>query len=221
MIKAVIFDFDGVITESNDIKTEAFAKLFKGEGKRIVKKVVDYHLNNAGVSRYKKFKYIYKEILKRPLKNGKFEMLCARFSELVVEDVVSCPYVKGAKEFLEKHASSYKCYVLSATPLEEIKKIITRRKIGHYFSEIYGSPDKKSEVVKKILKGEKLDPKNLLYIGDAMSDYRAAKDSGIHFIARVAGRNSVFSDVKCQKISNLLSLGQMLKQVKNEVKYGA
>ncbi|GAF78578.1 unnamed protein product, partial [marine sediment metagenome] len=29
MIKAIIFDFDGVIVESSDIKTEAFRELFQ------------------------------------------------------------------------------------------------------------------------------------------------------------------------------------------------
>ncbi len=32
MIKAIIFDFDGVIVESVDIKTKAFARLFEHGG---------------------------------------------------------------------------------------------------------------------------------------------------------------------------------------------
>ena len=55
MIKAIIFDFDGVLVESLDIKTRAFAKLFGPEGPDMAKRVVDYHLQNGGVSRYEKF----------------------------------------------------------------------------------------------------------------------------------------------------------------------
>lgn len=43
-----IFDFDGVIVESADIKTNAFAELFEREGKDAEEKVVEYHLKNAG-----------------------------------------------------------------------------------------------------------------------------------------------------------------------------
>jgi len=38
-IKTIFFDFDGVIADSVDIKTKAFAKLFKRYGDEIVKKL--------------------------------------------------------------------------------------------------------------------------------------------------------------------------------------
>jgi len=67
MIKAIIFDFDGVLVESVDIKTKAFAGLFEHEGDSIVRRVVAYHIKNAGVSRFEKFRHIYKEMLDREL----------------------------------------------------------------------------------------------------------------------------------------------------------
>ena len=42
MIKAIIFDFDGVIAESVDIKTEAFAELYKYYGDEVVKKAIKH-----------------------------------------------------------------------------------------------------------------------------------------------------------------------------------
>ena len=56
----IIFDFDGVILNSHKIKTQAFYQLFKNYGKKIAIKSKNYHINNAGVSRYIKFKYILK-----------------------------------------------------------------------------------------------------------------------------------------------------------------
>ena len=55
-IKAIIFDFDGVIVESMDIKTQAFAHLFRKCSEDIIKKVIQLHLDNGGMSRYEKFK---------------------------------------------------------------------------------------------------------------------------------------------------------------------
>lgn len=63
MINAILFDFDGVLVESVDVKTRAFADLFKDEEDEIVEKVVNYHLKNSGISRYDKFRYYYKEYL--------------------------------------------------------------------------------------------------------------------------------------------------------------
>ena len=52
MIKTIIFDFDGVILESMDVKTEAFKKLYQPFGSSISNKVVENHLANWGISRY-------------------------------------------------------------------------------------------------------------------------------------------------------------------------
>ena len=55
--KLLIFDFDGVIADSVDIKTEAFGELYSEFGEKIVKEVKLYHENNGGVSRYEKINY--------------------------------------------------------------------------------------------------------------------------------------------------------------------
>ncbi|OGX34845.1 MAG: hypothetical protein A3I43_03485 [Omnitrophica WOR_2 bacterium RIFCSPLOWO2_02_FULL_50_19] len=211
MIKVIIFDFDGVIVESVDIKTKAFAELFKKEGGDAVKKIVDYHLANTGVSRYEKFRYIYRQILKRDLSDGEFKGLCDRFADLVMQSVVEAPYVKGAEAFLKEHATKYKLFVVSATPQKEIEEIIRKRNIAHFFSAIYGAPTKKTDAVKGIL--ENGDPESAVYIGDAISDYNAAKDNRIDFIARIDKDKGIFSDIDCLKIRNLTYLEKAIEEL--------
>ena len=219
MIKAVIFDFDGVLVESVDIKTKAFAKLFESEGNDIVEKVVVYHVKNAGISRFEKFKYIYKEIINRPLTEEIFDDLCQRFSHLVVDEVVSAPYVKGAKEFLDGYANKYMCFVASATPQDEMEEIIKRRQMQRYFKGVYGSPKKKGEIVREILAAYTLEhnempfnsalsPQSFVYVGDALSDYQAAKDNSIRFIARITGNE--FENIDCMKMRDLVNLKNAL-----------
>lgn len=213
MIKAVIFDFDGVIVESIDIKTAAFAKLFEREGRKAVKKVVEYHLANAGVSRYEKFRHIYREILKRDLSKNEFKKLCDRFASLVVESVVRAPYVKGAYQFLKKHAAKYKFFVTSATPQEEIEEIIKKRSIADFFSAVYGAPTMKSDAVKYILKKKGLRPSSIVYIGDALSDYKVAQDNHINFIARIYKKNKgIFSGIDYPRIKDLVFLEKTIRR---------
>ncbi len=209
MIEVIFFDFDGVIVESVDIKTNAFAKLFKHEGNDVVKEVIDYHLNNGGISRYEKFKYIYGEILKRPLNDDEFQSLCNKFADLVVDDVINAPYVKGAKEFLENYSSIYKCFVVSATPQKEMEEIIERRNISHYFKAIYGSPTQKSDIVRNVLVREDVDRVNVLYVGDAINDFIAAKDNSVNFIARINKNESIFANIDCIKLNDLTNLDTM------------
>jgi phosphoglycolate phosphatase-like HAD superfamily hydrolase len=211
LIKVIFFDFDGVIVESVDIKTNAFTKLFEQEGEGTVKKIVDYHLNNGGISRYEKFRYIYKEILRRSLDNDGFQRLCSKFADLVVDNVVDAPYVKGAKEFLEKYSSVYKCFVVSATPQEELEKINIRRGINRYFKAVYGAPIKKSDAVREVLLKEGIEPINAVYIGDAMSDYMAAKMNALNFIARVNINDIFFRDINCRKVLDLKGLDRIIE----------
>ena len=57
--KAIALDFDGVILESAVIKTQAFSGVFENYPEHL-EAIINHHLNNVGVSRYEKFKYIYK-----------------------------------------------------------------------------------------------------------------------------------------------------------------
>ena len=55
-----IFDCDGVILNSNNLKSKTFAEALAGEPPDLVAEFVEYHKNNGGISRYKKFWYYYK-----------------------------------------------------------------------------------------------------------------------------------------------------------------
>lgn len=223
MIKAIIFDFDGVIAESVDIKTKAFAKLFEAEGADIVEKVVACHLENAGVSRFDKFRFFYREFLKKPLTEEVFEKLCRNFSELVMDEVVKAPYVPGAREFFEDHAAEYQCFIASATPQEEMEEIIRRRNMQGYFKRVYGSPKKKADIVREILASfnSALSPQpsalsfqSFVYIGDALSDYEAAKSNGVAFLARITDDNrALFESCACLKLKDLVNLKQAIDSI--------
>ena len=82
MIRGIAFDFDGVLVESVDVKTRAYARLFEEYGEGVVSRVVDYHLTNGGVSRFVKFKTIYSEILNKPLSEKKFQFLSKKLNNL-------------------------------------------------------------------------------------------------------------------------------------------
>ncbi len=206
MIKVIIFDFDGVLAESVDVKTRAFAELFKPEGAAAVKKIVGYHLRHTGVSRFEKFRYIYGKILKRPLSGKEFGLLCRKFSCLVTDEVIKAPYVKGAGAFLKKFHKKYDIFVASATPQREMRHIIKRRAMAPYFKKVYGSPRSKEDIVRMAIKESGVSPSEAVYIGDAGSDYSAAAANGVKFIARLGGAKAPLKNAPCPKIKDLRNL---------------
>lgn len=185
MIKAVIFDFDGVILESADIKTEAFRELFSESGDK-AQKGIAYHLENAGLSRYVKFQYFYENILKKSLSKEKELELGERFSKIVLKKVLEAPFVAGALEFLSGSNSSYDFFIASGTPEEELRHILRERNLNAYFKEAHGSPKTKPDVIRDILSRYNLNNKEVVYIGDAESDRRAARETNVFFIERKA-----------------------------------
>lgn len=193
--QTILFDFDGVLAESADVKTEAFAKLFAPYGDEIVKKVVKHHIENGGISRYKKIEYYYSEYLNMLLSESEINDVAKKFSDLVVEKVIEVPWVKGAKEFLEKNYKNIDFYIASGTPQEELEFIVKKRDMAKYFKGVFGTPETKDAVVNRLISENNYNRKKVLYIGDSLSDYYDSQKAGIEFLGKVTkGVRSIFPD---------------------------
>jgi len=184
MIGIIILDFDGVILESVSVKTEAFRKLFSFAPEHI-DEIIQYHKENGGMSRYDKFRHIYKSILRQDLPKQKFKELSETFADLVFEEMIKTPFVPGAHDFLEKYYTTMTLYIVSATPEEELIRIIRARKISHYFRRVYGAPRKKADCIREIIKYTGPYPDSVIFVGDAKNDFEAAQAIGVRFIGRI------------------------------------
>lgn len=184
-LQAILFDFDGVLCECMNVKTEAFAELFRPYGEELVKKVVKHHIEHGGVSRYRKIRYYYEEFLGKPITENEVNKIAEKFSKLVVEKVIASDYVKGAKEFLEKYYKKIDLFVISGTPEEELKAIVKERNMNKYFKGVYGSPDTKPVLARRIISEEGYNPERVVYVGDSISDYQDAIKAEIPFLGRV------------------------------------
>ena len=74
--QTLVFDCDGVILNSNKIKTQAFYKVAKVYGYEPAQKLKDYHVQNGGISRYQKFEYLLTNILQKTLKKKSLMSFC-------------------------------------------------------------------------------------------------------------------------------------------------
>ena len=211
-IKAIIFDYDGVIAESVNVKTEAFAELYKPYGTDIVQKVIKHHEANGGVSRYEKFKIYHKKYLIEDIDQLKVDELANKFSNLVLQKVIDSPYVAGVYDFISSNYQKYDFHISTGTPSDEIETILKKKSLRIFFNEVYGSPEKKDSHVKKILKIHGYKNSEVVFIGDALSDRDAAKNNDIYFI----GRYTTVEEIKNEKllINNFLEIENVLKNLK-------
>lgn len=182
MYKGIIFDFDGVICESVKVKTDAFKELYKTYGSDIQKKIVIHHEANGGISRFEKIKYYHNTFINKRIKEKEILSLANQFSKLVVEKVISSPYIPGALDYIKKCSKKYKLFISTGTPTKEMKQILKSRKIDQYFSGVFGSPDKKNIHIKNIKSRYGISSNNLIFYGDSKADLDAALDEKINFV---------------------------------------
>ena len=212
MPRVLVFDFDGVILESADIKTRAFRELFASHPDRL-EAIVAYHEANAGISRFLKFRHIYKHMLGKPLGLEEERALGERFSDLVVEEVIRCPFVPGALEFLQAHSHEHALFVASGTPESELRRLVEARNLTAYFREVYGSPKGKADIIEEILAVTAAPRASLMFVGDGRSDYEAAKAAGVGFVGRARpGRPHPFEGLGVPLVADLFELASYLAE---------
>lgn len=184
--RAVIFDFDGVLVESADIKTAAFRELYRPHGEAVLAAALAHHRANGGISRRQKIRHVHATALGIRLDRDALDALCARFSGLVEDAVVAAPMVDGAADFVARHRGRLPLFIVSGTPHDELLRIVARRRMADGFAAIYGSPPEKPPTITRILVEHALAPADVVFIGDARTDYEAARATGLRFIGRVA-----------------------------------
>lgn len=99
---------------------------------------------------------------------------------------MAAPFIDGALTTLQQlQRAQVPCFVVSGTPVEEMRDIVERKGLSPYFSEVHGSPQMKGVIVGDILARHQFAPHRCLFIGDALADYQAAQSTGLHFLGIV------------------------------------
>jgi len=180
-IDCIIFDCDGVILQSNELKTTAFAEVIKDEPPELIDEFIDYHRQNGGVSRYKKFEYFYETIRRTPYSQNDIDQAIEQYGKIVRKGLIACDEIPGIIAFLKKLQSHYQIYVVSGGDQKELREVFKIRGINQYFDEIYGSPSTKDEILNELI-GKKKQIKPKVFFGDAKVDFLMANQYGFKFV---------------------------------------
>ncbi len=214
MIKTILWDFDGVIAESVNVKTEAFREIYSQYGVTISDKVVEHHLAHGGVSRFEKFKIYHKDFLGVDLTPNEIQKLALTFSSLVKRKVVEAPYVNGVLEFLESSGDLYSSYIISGTPHDEMVEIVSEKNLKKFFNDVMGSPKSKTDWINKLVEKKTIEIANSVFIGDATTDFIASENTGTKFILRETDDNKkYFEDYAGVRVRDFYQLQSIIEEL--------
>ena len=176
----LFFDCDGVILNSNKIKTKAFYKIGLQFGESEAKKLVDYHLNNGGVSRYKKINFFQKSILLNEDRKL-YNKLVLDYGNTVKQDLLKTEISKGIFE-IRKYFPRSNLSVVSGSDQNELRWVFKKLGIYNIFNiGIFGSPDSKEQIFKNLF--EKFNNyESGIFFGDSKYDYQVSKLFNIDFV---------------------------------------
>jgi HAD superfamily hydrolase (TIGR01549 family) len=183
-LSCIVFDCDGVILESVPVKTRAFARIAEPYGSEAVDRLIMYHKAHGGVSRYRKFEWLHREVLGREITQEELERLGRKYAEIAFEEVCRCDLVPGIEDVLMRWKGRVPMYVCSGAPHEELNVILQRRGLHQYFAGVYGSPPAKTQLLRGILKEAGVDPATVVMVGDSVTDLNAAESVGTRFYGR-------------------------------------
>jgi phosphoglycolate phosphatase-like HAD superfamily hydrolase len=182
--EALVFDCDGVVLDSNKVKTQAFYKVALPYGEAAAQALVDHHVANGGISRYKKFAHFIDTIV--PLyaagvAGPGLNALLESYATSVRQGLLDCSVAAGLQE-LRAATPEGRWLIVSGGDQAELREVFAQRGLITMFDGgVFGSPDTKDEILARETANGNIST-NALFIGDSRYDHVASSAAGLDFV---------------------------------------
>lgn len=181
MLKAIIFDFDGVVVDSEPLYQQAEEQLFSEYGVTVPPEDWKYFKGSSEEAFYSMMQTRYG--VKAPI-----EVLRRRGRELLKQTLVELDFMPGFLDFYHHYRSHLKMGLVTSTPAELLEWIFTNTRVQNLFAEIITADDvtaPKPDPQPFLMMFARLqvNPQEALIIEDSMNGLTAALASGAKTIA--------------------------------------
>ena len=178
--ESFVFDCDGVVLDSNRVKTDAFRLAALPYGAAAAQAMVAFHVAHGGVSRYEKFRHFLHEIVGGG-SDAELQALLERYAAAVQEGLMQCAVAPGLRA-LRAATPAANWLIVSGGDQAELREIFRVRNLdGLFDGGIFGSPDDKITILNRECARGTIRPR-ALFLGDSRYDHVAASTCGLDFV---------------------------------------
>lgn len=183
MKRALVFDWDGTLLNSADYKRKNFIQLFSEEGGE-PEKVKSLHEQFTGLPRYELFSRVYGALFHRPMGDQDFLNLSKRYTEKNLLSGKEASLFPEVTQVLKNLKARYFLFVSSASPQEELSRMVETTEIPSFMKEVLGSKlgfSKGPGHFSHILQKYSFEKIHLLFVGNDDQDGQIASENAIEF----------------------------------------
>jgi phosphoglycolate phosphatase len=178
--KGIVFDFDGTLVDSNEIKRRGFDYTFAAYPDRMAE-IREYCYGFNHTIRGEKFRHVTESILGLEYTPELEKLFHERYAAFTTQSVAAAPEIAGAGAFVRRLASKGPA-LLSSTPTAILLEILDRRGWRSLFPIVQGAPVNKRAWVTDFQRVLGCRPQELVFFGDTDEDAQAASEAHCTFI---------------------------------------
>ena len=179
----ILWDFDGVIMDSMPVRNNGFELVLNDYPKKQVQELMQFHLENGGLSRYVKFRYFFEKIRGVSITEDEIDEWAGKFSSVMKRELVDKNLlIEDCLTFIKKNYENYTMHIVSGSDQAELRYLCEELDIKSYFDSIHGSPTPKKQLVRDLLSEYSYSTSDTVLIGDSVNDFEAAEINNIDFL---------------------------------------
>jgi HAD superfamily hydrolase (TIGR01509 family) len=219
MIKNIIFDFDGVIVDSEVLASKAFAKYFSKFDRSIKEEQFYEYAGKKTVEVIDLLSAKYKIENKETFTNEIFDIVAEVYSR-------DLKLVDGAKDYISKSnrdhfigSNSNKDRIMDGLKLVDLDKIFLSDHV--YSFDMVERPKPDPDIYLKVLNDNSLNIQETIIIEDSGVGVKAASSAGVRVFGLTAGKhwhsnrdkNELFDNGALNVFSDYISLGNAIEEL--------
>ena len=219
MIKNIIFDFDGVIVDSEVLASKAFAKYFSKFDRSIKEEQFYEYAGKKTVEVIDLLSAKYKIENKETFTNEIFDIVAEVYSR-------DLKLVDGAKDYISKSnrdhfigSNSNKDRIMDGLKLVDLDKIFLSDHV--YSFDMVERPKPDPDIYLKVLNDNSLNIQETIIIEDSGVGVKAASSAGVRVFGLTAGKhwhsnrdkNELFDNGALNVFSDYESLGKAIEEL--------